>query len=232
MNERLAVFDLDGTLYDGQVWKALVGYLWKSRVNRLATAAYVARNMSRYLLYKAGLMPRDLVWDRFARELMSMLAGLEADAVHPLADDLYQSHIAAKIDANLLTEWESFGRQGYRRIILSGSPTLLVAAIGRALGASAVLGSESEIQNGRLTGRLAGDLVHGKAKMNRLLAHIAAEGWGVEWKQSHAFGDSYTDLMVLSLVGHPHAVRPDVRLHAHARENGWRVWGQQLAVDN
>lgn len=232
MNQKLAVFDLDGTLYDGQVWKALVGYLWKSGVNRGATALYVARNMSRYLLYKANLMPRDYVWDRFARELMEMLAGLEVSAIHPLADDLYQSHIAEKIDSRLLTEWESFGRQGYQRIILSGSPTLLVAAIGRALGASAVLGSEGEIQDGRLTGRLVGDLVHGKAKMNRLLAYVANKGWGVEWKNSHAFGDSYTDLMVLSLVGHPHAVRPDAKLHAHAQANGWRVWGQPLLADN
>lgn len=223
MNQKLAVFDLDGTLYDGQVWKALVGYLWKTGVNRGATAAYVARNMSRYFLYKAKLMEREYVWDRFARELMSMLTGLRADALHPLADDLYQSHIAAHLDPRLLAEWESFGRQGYHRIILSGSPTLLTSAIGRALGATTVLGTEAELKNGRLTGKVAGDLVHGKAKMNRLLEYVAAQGWGVDWRHSHAFGDSYTDLMVLSLVGHPHAVRPDAKLHAHAQAHGWQV---------
>jgi HAD superfamily hydrolase (TIGR01490 family) len=223
MNQKLAVFDLDGTLYDGQVWKALVGYLWQKQVNRGATAAYVARNMSRYLLYKAKLMPRDYVWDRFARELMNMLGGLGIEAIHPLADELYQSHIATQLDPRLLAEWESFGRQGYKRIILSGSPTLLVSAIGRALDASAVLGTEAEIHNGKLTGRVDGELVHGKAKMQRLVTYIAKEGWGVDWRNSHAFGDSYTDLMVLSLVGHPHAVRPDAKLHAHAQAHGWRV---------
>jgi HAD superfamily hydrolase (TIGR01490 family) len=228
MNQKLAVFDLDGTLYDGQVWKALVGYLWKKGVNRGATAAYVARNMSRYFLYKAKLMEREYVWDRFARELVSMLGGLEVSTVHPLADELYESQIAAQLDPHLLAEWERFGRQGYQRIILSGSPTLLVSAIGRALGATAVLGSEAKIENGRLTGQLDGDLVHGKAKMNRLLAYVAAQGWGVEWRNSHAFGDSYTDLMVLNLVGHPHAVRPDEKLHAHAQAHGWQV----LAADH
>jgi len=223
MNQKLAVFDLDGTLYDGQVWKALVGYLWQKGVNRGATAAYVARNMSRYLLYKAKLISRDTVWDRFAREIMGMLGGLTTEAIHPLADDLHHSHIVAHLDPRLLAEWDRFGRQGYQRIILSGSPTLLVAAIGRALGASAALGTEAEIRDGRLTGRVVGDLVHGKAKMKRLVDYIAQEGWGVDWRNSHAFGDSYTDLMVLSLVGHPYAVRPDAKLHAHAQAHGWRV---------
>lgn len=225
MKEKLAIFDLDGTLFDGQVWKALVGYLWRKDVNRGATAAYVTRNMSRYSLYKARLMQRDYVWDRFARELTGMLGGLPVAALPPLADDLYESHIAAHLDPHLLTEWDHFGRHGYQRIILSGSPTVLVSGIGRALGASAVLGTEAEIVKGKLTGRITGDLVHGKAKLNRLLAYVAAQGWGVEWRHSHAFGDSYTDLMVLSLVGHPHAVRPDEKLHAHATAHGWQVWG-------
>jgi HAD superfamily hydrolase (TIGR01490 family) len=225
MKEKLAVFDLDGTLFDGQVWKALVGYMWHKQVNRRATAAYVARNMSRYTLYKAKLMRRDYVWDRFARELMGMLGGLSVSAIPPLANDLFERHIAAQLDKHLLSEWAYFGRHGYQRIILSGSPTVLVSAIGRALDATTVLGTEAEIVNGNLTGRIVGDLVHGKAKMNRLLAYVAEQGWGVDWHNSHAFGDSYTDLMVLSLMGHPHAVRPDAKLHAHAQANGWRVWG-------
>jgi HAD superfamily hydrolase (TIGR01490 family) len=225
MNHKLAVFDLDGTLYNGQVWKALAGYLWKQNVNRVATAAYMTRNMSRFLLYKAKLMPREKVWDLFGREIMGMLRGLDTHHIEALADGLYQNHIAPQIDSNLLAEWERFGQQGYQRVILSGSPRALVASIGRALSATAVLGTEGEVRNGRFTGRIAGDLIQGKAKMQRLVDFVAEQGWGVDWTSSHAFGDSYTDLTVLSLVGNPHAVRPDPKLFAHAQSQGWRVWG-------
>ena len=41
--------------------------------------------------------------------------------------------------------------------------------------------------------------------------------------RSFAYSDSYNDLPMLSIVGHPCAINPDRRLAAHAEEEDWQV---------
>jgi phosphoserine phosphatase len=71
------------------------------------------------------------------------------------------------------------------------------------------------------TGRLKGDLLHGPAKAGavRALAHEH----GFELARCFAYSDSFNDLPMLSLVGHPCAINPDGRLKAHAEEQDWQV---------
>jgi phosphoserine phosphatase len=45
----------------------------------------------------------------------------------------------------------------------------------------------------------------------------------VEWEESIAYADSYSDLPVLRRVGHPVAVCPDPELAALLPQPGWRV---------
>jgi phosphoserine phosphatase len=65
------------------------------------------------------------------------------------------------------------------------------------------------------------DIVCGDGKANRLVA--AFEGRQVDWSGSVAYADSYSDLPILHLVGHPVAVCPDKDLAAVLPELGWRV---------
>ena len=46
---------------------------------------------------------------------------------------------------------------------------------------------------------------------------------GLDLSQCWAYSDSYNDVPMLSMVGHPCAINPDARLRAHAKEHGWRV---------
>ena len=230
MTEKLAVFDLDGTLYDGQIWKALVNYQLKHNVNRGAAVAYLARNVSRYMLYKAKVLARDVVWEKFGYEIMLMLKGMSRDATTQAAQGIYHTNIAPHLDQDLINSWEDFGRQGYRRLILSGSPLPIAEEVGKALQADAVLATNVEFRAGKYTGAIVGGLCQGKEKAKKLLAYTADQGWAVDWRASHAFGDSYTDLPILSLVGTPHVVRPDPKLYHHAQMKGWRVWGSPALV--
>ncbi|MDD9348645.1 HAD hydrolase family protein, partial [Mumia sp.] len=46
---------------------------------------------------------------------------------------------------------------------------------------------------------------------------------GLDLDRCSAYSDSFNDLPMLSLVGHPYAVNPDSHLRYHARKHGWDV---------
>jgi phosphoserine phosphatase len=75
--------------------------------------------------------------------------------------------------------------------------------------------------DGVYTGRLRGELLHGPAKGEavRSLAH----DHGLDLARCFAYSDSFNDLPMLSLVGHPCAINPDRRLLEFAEQNDWQV---------
>ncbi len=50
-----------------------------------------------------------------------------------------------------------------------------------------------------------------------------AERHGYDLSRSYAYSDSITDLHMLEVVGHPHAVNPDRDLRREATTRGWPV---------
>jgi phosphatidylglycerophosphatase C len=84
-------------------------------------------------------------------------------------------------------------REGHELVIVSASPELYLAPIGRLLGFDAVLGTRLETAAGHLTGRLDGRNVRGPEKVVRLRAHL-----GDEPVKLWAYGDSTGDRELLA----------------------------------
>ncbi|MDP9228510.1 MAG: haloacid dehalogenase-like hydrolase, partial [Actinomycetota bacterium] len=82
-------------------------------------------------------------------------------------------------------------------------------------------------RRGAFTGELAEPPLTADGRAS-LAARLAAEH-DVSLADSHAYGDSISDLPMLELVGNPHAVNPDFRLAREARRRGWAVheWGPE-----
>jgi phosphoserine phosphatase len=79
----------------------------------------------------------------------------------------------------------------------------------------------SESAEGVYTGRLTGGLLHGEAKAAAVRALAAREG--LDLSRSSAYSDSFNDMPMLQIVGHPNVVNPDPELLAEARSRGWPV---------
>jgi phosphatidylglycerophosphatase C len=87
--------------------------------------------------------------------------------------------------------------QGHDLALVTASPELYVAPIGRRLGFATVLGTRLEVDDdGRLTGRLVGLNVKGEEKVRRLRDAVGAvePGW--------AYGNSRGDRQLLALARH------------------------------
>jgi phosphatidylglycerophosphatase C len=88
--------------------------------------------------------------------------------------------------------------EGHRVVIVTGAPTIYLANFLDDLPIDEIIGSELEIRNGRLTGRLAGVNCVREAKaaivQHWLTRHQPEETWG--------YGNAPHDLPMLKLVTH------------------------------
>jgi HAD superfamily hydrolase (TIGR01490 family) len=108
-------------------------------------------------------------------------------------------------------------RRGDRVVLITGALDFLVAPL-RFLADDLVAARMTE-RRGAFTGELAEPplTADGRASLG---ARMAAEH-GADLADCHAYGDSSSDLPMLELVGHPHAVNPDFRLSREARRRRW-----------
>ena len=78
-----------------------------------------------------------------------------------------------------------------------------------------------EFVNGYATGRVLPPVMASATKAKWIREY--AERENINLSESYAYSDSISDLPMLSIVGHPVAVNPDIRLKQTARQHDWAV---------
>jgi putative phosphoserine phosphatase / 1-acylglycerol-3-phosphate O-acyltransferase len=116
--------------------------------------------------------------------------------------------------------------KGRRLVLATTTPAHLIRPFAERLGFEAVVATRygtmvDEAGVERYNGRLAGGFVWARGKL-RAIRDWAREN-DVDLRDSAAFSDSIYDVPMLSAVGHPTAVNPDVRLQAFATLRRWPV---------
>lgn len=151
----------------------------------------------------------------------SLVAGhLVADFDH-VGETAWRRSIAPKIFPDILATLTDHTSRGHQVWLLTASPQALAVIMARDLQLSGAVGTTLEIRNGRFTGEIDGELLHGPLKATA--AQLKAESLGADLSQCYAYSDSVADVPLLELVGHPVAVNPDQKLLHHAQLNGWPV---------
>lgn len=152
---------------------------------------------------------------------LAFVAGMEVAEIVRLGEEIYDDLMAGRIWGGTRALAQTHLDAGQRVWLVTATPVELAQIIARRLGLTGALGTVAEVVDGRYTGRLVGEPVHGPAKAEAVRA--LAEREGLELARCSAYSDSVNDVPMLSLVGHPTAINPDSDLKAHARANGWPV---------
>ncbi len=152
---------------------------------------------------------------------LGFIEGHTVAEVEDIADEVYEDSIAGRIWPGTRAIAQMHLDVGQQVWLVTAAPVEVAGVIAARLGLTGALGTTAEHVDGVYTGRLKGDLLHGPAKAEavRALAHEH----GFELARCFAYSDSFNDLPMLSLVGHPCAINPDGRLLAHAEEQDWQV---------
>ena len=176
-NRRLIVFDMDSTLIQCEV------------IDELARAAGVGDQVA--AITEAAMRGEIPFNESFERRLAA-LRGLDESVLAGIAQSLPITEGAERLISNLK-------RLGYRVGILSGGFTYFANHLKQRFGVDCVSANELDIVDGRLTGKIKGEIVNGEKKAE-LLRAMAAD-LGVDMRQTIAVGDGANDLPMLSIAG-------------------------------
>ena len=135
-----------------------------------------------------------------------------ADTLHNIVDPLVYDEAVSLIEEHHLA--------GRDVVIVSASGAEVVEPIAAMLGADHVVATHMEIEDGRYTGGIE-HYVYAEEKARAVEALAAEHGYDLE--NSYAYSDSVTDVPMLDVVGHAHAVNPDKELRRIAAEKSWPV---------
>ena len=89
------------------------------------------------------------------------------------------------------------------------------------LGITEYVANRLEFVNGIATGRLLPPVMAAATKASWI--RVFAEREGISLSDSYAYTDSMSDLPMLSVVGHPAAINPDMRLRQTALHHDWPI---------
>ncbi len=170
------------------------------RVNDVLGESVVAMGMARMAANVARGWAPDAV-----REAAGQAAERLSKEVVPYAHPLLDEH-----------------RKAGRPVVLATTtPYDMVAPLAERLHFDDVVATRYAVKDGMYTGGLEGEFVWGRGKLSAVRRW--ADEHGVELSESWAYSDSVFDLPLLSAVGHPHAVNPDLRLQFVAALRRWPI---------
>jgi HAD superfamily hydrolase (TIGR01490 family) len=152
---------------------------------------------------------------------LSFVAGRTVDEMTEVGEQIYDELMADKIWAGTRALAQMHLDAGQRVWLVTATPVDLATIISRRLGLTGALGTVLEHEHGTYTGRLVGDLLHGRAKAHAVRALAAREGLNL--RRCTAYSDSQNDVPMLSTVGTAVAINPDAGLREVSRARGWEI---------
>ncbi|HMJ13274.1 MAG TPA: HAD family hydrolase [Polyangiaceae bacterium] len=208
-------FDVDGTLVATNLVHPTLFYL----VNQ-PTPVQTALRLGRAALKAPSMALAELVDRRTFNELLyGTYAGMTEDRLTLLAEEAFRKVLLPSLFPAAKALVEQNLRAGHRIVLISGALDWIVKHLADHLGGHEIIANRLEMKDGIATGKLLKPVVAGPEKARLIREHARAHGYDLD--ECYAFSDSYSDLPMLSVVGHPAAVNPDKRLSLLAKAYSW-----------
>jgi phosphoserine phosphatase len=176
-SKRLIVFDVDSTLVQGEVIEMLAARAGAEAEVRAVTEA---------------AMRGEIDFTESLRRRVAVLAGLPEPVLGEVANEL-------ELTPGARTTIRTLKRLGFRCGVVSGGFTRVISRLVEDLALDFYAANELEVVDGRLTGRVVGEVVDrpGKAVALRRFA----DAYDIPLEQCVAVGDGANDIDMLTTAG-------------------------------
>lgn len=175
--KRLVVFDVDSTLIQGEVIEMLAAYAGvEPEVSEITDAA----------------MRGEINFTESLERRVALLAGLPESTLDEVAEKI-------ELTPGARTTVRTLKRLGFRCGVVSGGFTRIIQRIVDDLGLDFCAANELEVVDGKITGRVIGDVIDRAGKATALRRF--ADEYGIPLAQCVAVGDGANDIDMLTTAG-------------------------------
>lgn len=216
---KLAIYDFDGTYMKTEVLRNVYAYWRSQKLNQKAYKKTWRKILIRNLFHKLNLFG----WTKpkFRANAMSLTADLfrsiPKEDLDIFLDNLY-IHLQQHINQDLKQQLKKDKTDGYKTVLLSGNFDVILKPFLQE-GFDYVIGSEVCKDNQIIKSDEVNIIIHDK-KAKTIIDNFPE----ANLEDSKAYADSYYDLPILDLVGHPIAYNPDNELYELALEREYEIW--------
>ncbi|EON23014.1 MULTISPECIES: HAD-IB family hydrolase [Nocardioides] len=211
-----AFFDMDGTLLSSNVIET---YLWM-RLHDLSPAERVGE-LGRIAARLPGLVRAERrERSAFLRSIYREYTGARLSDLDTVVDEVLTDLVLSRLAPGAVRRIREHRAAGHTTVLITGAIRPLTRPIAPLFDhiEAADLAADAR---GICTGFLASSPLVGESRA-AWMRHWAAEE-GFDLARSYGYADSHSDLPLLSAVGQPVAVSPDVFLARHARRQHWTI---------
>lgn len=217
---KVAIFDFDGTLSKEETFPLMMEHLKQHKQFGKNYGKFYRSVLPIYLAYKIKLYPKDKMRTQMMQRYLAAFGPIPFTSLKTFFQDIAKT-LQDNLNQEVLSCLQQHHRDGIYTILLSGAFKPLLTAVTKDYPFDLIIGTEIPVKDQKLDLSHPIDHIQGQRK-NEYLLHALADK-SIDWENSFAYGDSYSDLSVLELVGHPVAVTPDKKLQAIAEERKWRI---------
>jgi len=206
-----ALFDFDGTITRRDTMVPFLLHLLKRYPRGLLDVPWLTALLGPYAL---GLVTKE----RMKTEALRIFARVPEADRPAVVQRFHDAELSPMYLPGALERIARHRRQGHMLVLVSASLDLYLAAAARHLGFDACICTRIEAGSHP---RVVGANCWGREKVNRLMD----QEWfdRIDWPESWAYSDHYSDLPMLMLCGYPVAATPKKTLRRHALREGWPI---------
>ena len=215
---RIAFFDVDNTLTRGSTLYFLGrGMYNRGFFNKRDVGAWVLANIR----FRMTGTEKSEVIERFQKSATDFIAGHKVDEIRIIGEEIYNEFVSPSLWGGTMALAKKHLDAGDEVWLVTASPQDFAELIADKLGFTGALGTRAETKDGKYTGNLIGNLLHGKEKARAVSDLVNSRN--MEIRDCFAYSDSHNDLPLLESVGHPNAINPDAKLRIISFSSGWPV---------
>lgn len=217
--KRIAFFDVDNTLLKGSTLFFLGrGMYQRGFFTKKDISAFVLANI-RYRL--TGKENKEEI-ARFQNAATDFIKGHNVIEIEKIGQEIYEEYVSPAIWQGTVKIAQEHLSKDEEVWLVTATPLDMANLMAQRLGFTGALGTKAEIEDGVYTGKIIGNLLHGREKATAV--RELAIGRSIDLNNCYAYSDSHHDIPLLEAVGNPRAINPDALLKIRAYRDNWPIY--------
>ncbi len=215
---KVAIFDFDGTLFPEETFPLMMRHLKKHHSRKYRR--FLSKILPVYVAYKCKLYPEQKMKEYSMRSYIASFGQTTKNEVYQFFSQL-GGEMSQNLSHTVLQRLDQHSKDGYYIMLVSGAFEPLLHSVTSQIHFDCIIGTSIPFKNMEIDKQSPVIHIHGARKTENIFAQLANDE--VDWENSFAYGDSFSDLNVLELVGNPVAVKPEPKLLEIAESRKWEI---------